>query len=87
MLDELLYLSFNRAQAELLFHVLSELNERGSVIITTNLEFSRWTEISPDTMLTAALIDRLTHRAYILDMNRTSYRLEQRLKKQRGGNS
>ncbi|WP_423230214.1 ATP-binding protein [Thermosyntropha lipolytica] len=51
------------------------------------MEFSRWTEIFPDTMLTAALIDRLTHRAYILDMNRTSYRLEQWLKKQRGGDS
>ncbi|MGI6468195.1 MAG: ATP-binding protein [Syntrophomonadaceae bacterium] len=71
--------------AELLFHVLSERNERGSVIITTNLEFSRWTEIFPDTMLTAALVDRLTHRAHILDMNGPSYRLEQRLKKQKGG--
>src|SRR5690606_41938892 len=51
ILDELSYLSFTRNQAELLFHVLSERNERGSVIITTNLEFSRWTEIFPDTML------------------------------------
>ena len=87
ILDELSYLSFTRNQAELLFHVLSERNERGSVIITTNLEFSRWTEIFPDTMLTAALVDRLTHRAHILDMNGPSYRLEQRLKKQRGGES
>lgn len=83
ILDELSYLSFNRHQAELLFHVLSERNERGSVIITTNLEFSRWTEIFPDTMLTAALIDRLTHRAHILDMNGDSYRLDQRMKKQK----
>ena len=87
ILDELSYLSFTRNQAELLFHVLSERNERGSVIITTNLEFSRWTEIFPDTMLTAALVDRLTHRAHILDMNVPSYRLEQRLKQQRGGES
>ncbi len=83
ILDELSYLSFNRQQAELLFHVLSERNERGSVIITTNMEFSRWTEIFPDTMMTAALIDRLTHRAHILDMNGDSYRLDQRMKRQK----
>lgn len=83
ILDELSYLSFTRQQAELLFHILSERNERGSVIITTNLKFSDWTEIFPDTMLTAALIDRLTHRAHILDMNGPSYRLEQRMKKKK----
>lgn len=81
IIDELSYLSFNRQQAELLFHVLSERNERGSVIITTNLQFSDWTEIFPDTMLTAALVDRLTHRAHILDMNGPSYRIEERMKK------
>lgn len=83
ILDELCYMSFTRQQSELLFHVLSERNERGSVVITTNLEFSRWTEIFPDTMMTAALIDRLTHRAHILDMNGPSYRLDQRIKKQK----
>lgn len=83
IVDELSYLSFTRQQAELLFHILSERNERGSVIITTNLEFSRWTEIFPDTMLAAALVDRLTHRAHILDMNGPSYRLDQRLKNSR----
>lgn len=81
ILDELSYLSFDRQQAELLFHVLSERNERGSVMITTNLEFSRWEEIFPDSMLTAALVDRLTHRAHILNMNGDSYRLLERLKK------
>ncbi len=85
IIDELSYLSFNRQQAELLFHVLSERNERGSVIITTNLQFSDWTAIFPDTMLTAALVDRLTHRAHILDMNGPSYRIEQRMKKSKGG--
>ena len=85
ILDELSYLSFTRQQAELLFHVLSERNERGSVIITTNLKFSDWTDIFPDTMLTAALVDRLTHRAHILDMNGPSYRLEQRMNKQKEG--
>jgi len=81
IVDELSYLSFNRHQAELLFHILSERNERGSVIITTNLEFSRWSEFFPDAMLTAALVDRLTHKAHILDMNGPSYRLQERIKK------
>lgn len=75
ILDELSYLTFSKTHAELLFHVLSGRNERGSVIITTNLEFSRWDELFPDTMLTAALIDRLTHRGHILNMNGDSYRL------------
>ncbi len=81
ILDELSYLTFTKPQAELLFHQLSVRNERGSVAITTNLEFSRWEEFFPDTMLTAALIDRLTHHAHILNMNGTSFRLKQRLQK------
>lgn len=79
ILDELSYLTFSKAQAELLFHVLSDRNERGSVIITTNLEFSRWGELFPDTMLTGALVDRLTHHGHILNMNGDSYRLASRL--------
>lgn len=51
------------------------------MIITTNLEFSRWSEFFPDAMLTAALVDRLTHRAHILDMNGLSYRLQEHIKK------
>jgi len=81
ILDELSYVSFTRSQGELLFQVLSERNERGSVIITTNLEFSRWTEMFPDAMMTAALIDRLTHNAHILNMNGESYRLKERMGK------
>lgn len=81
ILDELSYLTFTKPQAELLFHQLSVRNERGSVAITTNLEFSRWEEFFPDSMLTAALIDRLTHHAHILNMNGTSFRLKQRLQK------
>jgi DNA replication protein DnaC len=81
IVDELSYLTFSRPQEELLFHVLSERNERGSVVVTTNLEFSRWNEIFPDPMMTAALVDRLTHHAYILNMNSESYRLKQRLKR------
>jgi DNA replication protein DnaC len=81
ILDELSYLTFTKPQAELLFHQLSVRNERGSVAITTNLEFSRWEEFFPDTMLTAALVDRLTHHAHLLNMNGTSFRLKQRLQK------
>ncbi len=66
ILDELSYLTFTKPQAELLFHQLSIRNERGSVIVTTNQEFSRWGEFFPDTMLTAALVDRLTHHSHIL---------------------
>jgi DNA replication protein DnaC len=80
ILDELSYLTFTKPQAELLFHQLSVRNERGSVAITTNLEFSRWGEFFPDTMLTAALIDRLTHHSHILNMNGESYRLKQRMR-------
>ena len=75
ILDELSYLSFNRSQSELLFQVISERSERGSMIISTNLEFSKWEEFFPDTMLTSALIDRVTFNAHILNMNGESYRL------------
>ncbi|MFY9272667.1 MAG: IS21-like element helper ATPase IstB [Thermacetogeniaceae bacterium] len=85
IVDELSYLTFTKSQSELLFHLLSIRNERGSVIITTNLEFSRWGELFPDSMLTAALIDRLTHHAHILNMNAESYRFKQRLSKKTGG--
>ncbi len=73
--DELSYLSFNRSQSELLFQVVSERSERGSIIISTNLEFSKWEDFFPDTMLTNALIDRVTFNAHILNMNGESYRL------------
>ncbi|WP_186450926.1 IS21-like element helper ATPase IstB, partial [Sporomusa sp. KB1] len=79
ILDELSYLTFARSSAELLFQILSSRNERGSVIITTNLEFSRWTEIFGDPMLTAAIVDRMTHRSHIVDTNGPSYRLRQRI--------
>lgn len=84
ILDELSYLSFNKHHSELLFQVLSERSERASVMVTTNLEFSRWVEFFQDTMLTAALVDRLTFRAHILNMNGTSYRFKQQAAAQRG---
>lgn len=75
ILDELSYLTFNKYQSELLFQVISERSERGSLIISTNLEFSKWEQFFPDTMLTNALIDRVTYKAHILNMNGDSYRL------------
>jgi len=83
ILDDLSYLSFSRQQSELLFQVISERTERASLIISTNLEFSRWVEFFGDPMLTAALVDRVTHRAHILNMNGDSYRLKQSQLRQR----
>lgn len=76
ILDELSYCSFNRHQSELLFKVLSERNERSSTIVTTNLPFSRWTELFENETMVAALADRLTYRSHVLDMNGDSYRLK-----------
>ncbi len=78
ILDELSYLTFNRHQSELLFQVISERSERGSVIVTTNLAFSDWTELFENESLVAAMIDRLTFKSHILNMNvKDSYRLLQ----------
>ncbi|MBS7528458.1 IS21-like element helper ATPase IstB [Fusibacter paucivorans] len=79
ILDELSYLSFNKYQSELLFQVISERSERGSLIISTNLEFSKWEDLFPDTLLTNALIDRVTFNSHILNMNGDSYRLSKSL--------
>ena len=75
--DEFGYVSFDKQGAELLFNHLSLRTGRKSTIITTNLGFDRWEEIFGDPVLTAALVDRLTHKAYLIDMNGESYRLKQ----------
>jgi DNA replication protein DnaC len=80
ILDELGYVPFSREGAELLFHVLAERHERGSVIVTTNLGFADWTQVFGDTTLTAALLDRLTHKAFIIACNWESYRLRESLR-------
>jgi len=80
ILDEMSYVSFDRFQSELLFKVISDRSERGSVIVTTNLLFSEWTELFENTAMVAALVDRLTFKSYVLDMNGDSYRLDQTLK-------
>ena len=76
ILDELSYISFNRSQSELLFKVLSDRSERASTIVTTNLPFSRWTELFDNNTMVAALVDRLTFRSHVLDMNGDSFRLQ-----------
>lgn len=81
ILDELSYLSFNRHQSELLFKVISDRTEKSSTIVTTNLPFSRWTELFENTTMVAALIDRLTFNSHVLDMNGESYRLKSAKKK------
>ena len=80
ILDELSYLSFNRHQSELLFKVISDRSEKASTIVTTNLPFSKWTDLFENTTMVAALIDRLTFRSHVLDMNGESYRLKATIK-------
>jgi DNA replication protein DnaC len=81
ILDELGYVPFSREGSQLLFQVLADRYERGSVIVTTNLGFADWTQLFGDPTLTAALLDRLTHKAQIISCNWDSYRLKESLKK------
>lgn len=74
--DEWGYIPFEKEGAQLLFQVISECYEKRSVIITTNLEFSRWNGIFYDEKLTAAIIDRLIHHSYLLVFTGLSYRLK-----------
>jgi DNA replication protein DnaC len=83
VVDELGYVPFSKESAELLFQVLAERHERGSVIITTNLGFADWTQVFGDATLTAALLDRLTHKAHIIHCTWESYRLKETLKARR----
>jgi len=77
ILDELGYVSFDKAGCEILFNLLSNRNDKGSIIITTNLTFERWNEIFKDPMLTGAIVDRLAHKAHIMDLSLDiSYRME-----------
>ncbi len=75
--DELGYISFDKEGSELLFTFLSLRAERKSTIITTNLSFDRWNEVFNDAVLTAALIDRLTHKSYVININGNSYRMKE----------
>ncbi|MFH7321641.1 IS21-like element helper ATPase IstB [Desulfurivibrio sp. D14AmB] len=83
ILDELGYIPFSKEGAELLFQVLAERHEKGAVIITTNLGFADWTQVFGEQVMTAALLDRLTHRAHIINCQWDSYRLKQSLKEKK----
>jgi len=80
IVDELGYVPFSKEGAELMFQVLAERHERRSVIITTNLGFGDWTQIFGDPTLTAALLDRVTHKAFTINCTWESYRLKDTLK-------
>ena len=75
--DEFGYVSFDKEGAEMLFSHLSLRCGRKSTIITTNLSFERWNEIFGDTVLTAAMVDRLTHRALMVNMSGKSFRVKE----------
>jgi DNA replication protein DnaC len=81
VLDELGYIPFSKAGAELLFEVVSRAYEHQSLMVTTNLSFEQWTEILGSERLTGALLDRLTHRIHILEANGESFRLRQSRKR------
>ena len=77
VLDDLGYVQQSRDEMEVLFSLLSERYERGSVMLSSNLAFSGWEAIFKDAMMTAAAIDRLVHHCVILELNVPSYRVEQ----------
>ena len=77
IIDELGFVPLSKTGAELLFEIISQRYERGSIIITSNLPFDEWTEVFGSERLTGAILDRLTHHVHILEMNGESYRLRQ----------
>lgn len=76
IIDELGFVPLSKTGAELLFEVISQRYERGSLIVTSNLPFDEWTEVFGAERLTGAILDRLTHHVHILEMNGDSFRLK-----------
>jgi DNA replication protein DnaC len=83
VLDEVGYVPFAQVGAELLFQVISERAERATLIITTNLPFSEWTQVFPSTRLCKALLDRVTDRAHIIETGSDSYRFKRTVEKKK----
>ena len=87
ILDDLGYVQQSREEMEVLFTLLAERYERGSVMLTSNLPFSQWEQIFKDPMTTAAAIDRLVHHSVIVELNLPSYRAEQAKKAKHAKNN
>lgn len=77
ILDELGYVSFDKEGSEILFNLISNRINVGSILITTNLPFDRWNETFQDPILTTAIVDRLAHKSYVINMSGESYRVEE----------
>jgi DNA replication protein DnaC len=77
IIDELGFIPFSQQGAQMLFTFISQRYQQGSLLITTNLPFTEWTQVFQDTRLLGALLDRLTHRCHILEFSGESYRFRQ----------
>lgn len=81
IIDELGYVPFSQEGSQLIFQILAERHERKPVMITTNMGFGDWTQIFGDPSMTAALLDRITHKAHVINCTWESYRLRETLKR------